>query len=224
MTKQEKKAGWIAGASLVLMAIAAGFSYGYVLGGLVSDSAEITFKNITDNRLLFLAGLAGWVVIFITDIIVAAGLYLFFKRTNKRISLLTAAIRIIYTIFLGFAISRLFAMVPVFSGRLSATDLQRLLDGFEKTWSLGLIIFGFHLVGLGFLSLKNKSVPRFFGYLLYFAGMSYTLLNVAKNFSSISVQVINQWEVGLSLPMALGEILLALWLIYFAVRNKADKI
>ena len=80
-----KKQGLIAGISLVIMAIAAGFSYGFVYGGIVVDDPVNTLTNLVEKRSLFTAGLAGWVVIFITDLVVTFSLFRFFSDTNRKL-------------------------------------------------------------------------------------------------------------------------------------------
>jgi len=220
MNKREKNAGLVAGISLIVMAIAAGFSYGFVQNELVNESAEITMQNLMGNKTLFLAGLSGWVMIFITDLIVAGALFLFFKNSMRRISAITAIIRIGYTIILGFAIFQLFAIIPELTNTEAATEISSRFASFEKIWSVGLIIFGFHLLGLGFLSIKSQIVPKLFGYLLYIAGISYVLLPAAKQSALFSQLAIASAESVLALPMALSEILLAIWLIYKGL-NKA---
>ena len=220
MTKQEKTAGLIAGISLLIMAIAAGFSYGFVQNELLAESAEITKRNILENINLFFAGLAGWVIIFITDLMVSVALYVFFKNTSKWISIITAIVRAVYTIFLGVAIFQLFSIIPALSSDINASEFINSFFSFEQIWSIGLIIFGIHLLGLAYLSLKSKTVPRFLGYLLYFGGAAYTLLSGAKQISTIPLEVVNHAEVLLSLPMALSEIFLSFWLIYKGLKRK----
>jgi hypothetical protein len=221
MTKQEKTAGLIAGISLLIMAIAAGFSYGFVQSELLVESAEISKQNILENSNLFYASIVGWLLIFITDLMVSFALYVFFKNTSKHISMGTATIRLVYTLILGAAIFQLFPILTNLSTDMNALDILGSYQSFEKIWSFGLIIFGIHLLGLAYLSLKTKTVPRFLGYLLYFAGAAYTLLHGAKQFSAIPAYIIEKTEVLLSLPMALSEILLAIWLIYRGFKRKA---
>ncbi len=221
MNKQEKTAGLIAGISLLIMAIAAGFSYGFVQSELLAESAEISKKNILENSHLFYASIAGWVLIFITDLMVSFALYVFFRNTSNHVSMITAAIRVVYTLILGVAIFQLFPIIAGLSTGMNALDIKGSYTSFEKIWSFGLIIFGIHLLGLAYLSLKSKTVPRFLGYLLYFAGAAYTLLSGAKQFSTIPPDIIDQTEVLLSLPMGLSEILLAIWLIYRGFKRKA---
>lgn len=214
MNNREKKAGLVAGISLIIMAIVAGFSYGFVQGELLNEYAEITWKNLIENKTLFLAGLAGWIIIFITDLIVAGALFIFFKNSMRRISALTAIVRIVYTIILGVAIYQLIEIIPFLQGHQTSFEINSQFASFEKIWSVGLIIFGFHLIGLGYLSVKSNVVPKLLAYLLFIAGISYVLIHAAKQFTVFSQNVIESAESILAIPMALSEILLAIWLIY----------
>ncbi|PLX00108.1 MAG: DUF4386 domain-containing protein [Marinilabiliales bacterium] len=230
MQNKEKKQGIIAGISLLIMAIVAGFTFGYAHSNLVADAPEITLQNLIANKSLFFAELSGWSIVFITDLIVAVALFFFFSSASKRISMITAIIRIAYTLILGIAIIQLFKIIPILSlnyplsDKINATVTAFHIEQFEKLWSVGLIVFGFHLIGLGYLSVKSKSVPSLLGYLLYFGGISYTFLNTSIQLSLFDTIVLNSIENVLALPMALAEILLAFWLIYFGFRKTPSKI
>lgn len=230
MQNKEKKQGILAGISLVIMAIIAGFSYGFAHNSLVVDSPEITLENLVVNKSLFYAELSGWSLIFITDIIVALALYFYFRSTSKRISFITAFIRIAYTLVLGLAIIQLFRIIPILSLDNPATDNLNITEAashlhlFEKLWSIGLIIFGLHLIGLGYLSVKSKWVHSLLGYLLYFGGISYSFIHIARQLSISNNQVLDSAENILALPMALSEILLAFWLIYAGFRKSSSNI
>jgi hypothetical protein len=101
-----------AGISLIVMAIAAGFSYGYVLGNIgVPGDPAATHDQLIHNDALFKTSLGGWLIIFITDLIVTFSLYLFFRETRKSLSLITAALRLVYTIILGIALVKLFSLL-----------------------------------------------------------------------------------------------------------------
>ena len=225
MQNTEKKQGIIAGIALVTMAIVAGFSFGYAHNSLVVDSPEITLQNLITNKSLFFTELSGWGVIFILDAIVAIALYYFFRSTSKEISIIAATIRIVYTLILGIAIVHLFKIIPILSiNNPSSTELNvsesfSHLQLFEKLWSIGLIVFGLHLIGLGYLSVKSKSVHWVFGYLLYLGGISYTFIHASKQLSLLNLAVINNLEKILALPMTLAEMLLAFWLIYNGFRK-----
>jgi hypothetical protein len=169
---------------------------------------------------LFLAGLAGWIVILITDLFVSGALYILFRDSMKRISALTAITRVIYSVVLGLAIYQLIDIIPLIQQVGTSLEISLHFESFEKIWSAGLIIFGLHLLGLGYLSVKSGFVPRLLAYLLYFAGISYVLIHAAKQFALLSQGAISSAESILSIPMALGEILLALWLIYKGLKRK----
>ncbi|MBK8555811.1 MAG: DUF4386 domain-containing protein [Lewinellaceae bacterium] len=222
MNKQEKKAGVIAGISLIIMAIAAGFSYGFAQNKLVHESAEMMRQNLLEHKQLFLAALVGWILIFITDLVVSGALYILFRNNLPRISAITAIIRIGYTFILGVAIYHLIGIVPLLKGFATSFEISAEFASFEKTWSAGLILFGFHLLGLGYLSMKSRFIPGFLAYLLYIAGIGYILVHGAKQFAFLSAQVIASAENILALPMALSEILLAALLIYKGFKKNTN--
>lgn len=206
----------IAGLALIIMAVAAGFSAGYVNGSLmVEGNAIATFQNLNASPSLFQAGIAGWMIIFTTDLLVAWALYHFLKPVNKKLSLATALIRVVYTLVLGLAIYQLIAVLPGLGNlpAIGATEVSNRLQSFNAIWSQGLIIFGFHLVGLGILTYRSRYVPRFWGALLLFAGLCYSGIHAAYHLFPDFHAQINSVEMILSLPMALAEIGLALWLI-----------
>nr|MBD3621813.1 DUF4386 domain-containing protein [Sunxiuqinia sp.] len=230
MLNNKKRHGVIAGISLIIMAIVAGFSFGYAHNNLVMDSPEITLQNLQANKSLFYAELSGWSIIFMTDLIVAISLYFFFRNTSKQISTITSLIRITYTLILGIAIIQLFKILPVLSldtpvleqHAVSETTVH--IQLFEKIWSIGLILFGLHLIGLGYLSVKSKSVPKLLGYLLYFGGLGYAFLHSSRQLSLFDLKVLNLGENILATPMALAEILMALWLVYKGLQKSPSEI
>ena len=78
-----RKYGMITGISLLIMAIAAGFSYGFVYSSLVvPGDANTTFNNILSGNVLFKAGIFGWLIIVVCDLVVAWGLYVYFRTSS----------------------------------------------------------------------------------------------------------------------------------------------
>ena len=216
MKNANRKYAIIAGVSLIVMALAAGYSYGYVLGSLVeTDNPSGTLMRLNHSKGIFGSGVIGWLVILITDLLVAWSLYRYFLQVNAKVSLATGLIRAVYSAVLAFAIYQLifvWSMLP--ATKHDTPALMQLFANFEKYWSLGLILFGVHLVGLGFLSVKSQSVPRWMGYLLLFAGLSYTGINGTKALAPEATDTIAMVEMVLAAPMALAELVLAVWLIW----------
>ncbi len=203
----------IAGASLLLMAITAGFSFGYAHSQLVQlGDANTTLQNLMQSKGLFQAEILGWCLILILDITVSWALYRFFKSVNKSISALTAWIRIIYSIILGMAIGQLMNICKLLeeTSEVNAQIVMEHIQSFDNIWTLGLIVFGFHLIGLGYLALKSRL--RFWGILLIIAGFSYSLVCILKQFQSLESLATNL-EMILSIPMTVGELGFAVWLL-----------
>ncbi len=211
----------IAGASLLLMAITAGFSFGYAYSQIVVlGDANTTLQNLLNSKGLFQAEILGWCLILVLDVIVAWALYHFFKSVNKSISALTAWIRIIYSIILGMAIAQLMKICSLLTvtNEVTAKLVMYHFQSFENIWTLGLIAFGFHLIGLGYLALKSKL--RFLGVLLIIAGFSYSLVCTLKQFQSLESLATNL-EMILSIPMTVGELGFAVWLLVRGRKRQA---
>jgi len=215
--KTNRKFALIAGISILIMAIAAAFTYGYIHNTLVvPGNSEATLNNLNSNQFLFVIEILGWQFILLCDVVVAWALYGFFKNENRQLSIFTASTRIIYSAFLGAAIYYLIQISRTENGNLVMFFLQN----FESTWSFGLIIFGFHLFLLGVLVLKSKYIHSFWGILLVFAAISYVIIHSSKLLSPEFESQIKLAETILSLPMAFGEIGFAFWLIIRGGKTK----
>lgn len=195
------------------MALTAGFAFGYAHSQLlVPSDASATLDNILNSKSLLSAEIMAWWFILLLDVIVAWALYHFFKNVSKQVSSLTAWIRVVYSIFLGVAISHLMNVCNLTNetSEISTEAVMIHFQSFENIWSLSLIPFGFHLVGLGWLSLKAKI--RFWGVLFYIAGFSYTLVHFLKQFPALE-SLSSNLEMILSIPMSLAEVGFAIWLL-----------
>ena len=167
------------------MAIVAGFATLFVLDGLfVPGDAAATTSNIKASEMLFRAGFLGWLIILICDVLAAWGLYVFFKRVNKSLSLLTAWFRLVYTAILGVALLNFVIVLLLLSGAdyLTAFETDQLhaqvllsLNAFYGLWDIGLVVFGFHLLGLSYLVFKSGYIPKILGILLIFAFVGYLI-------------------------------------------------
>ena len=210
----------IAGLAILTMAVAAAFSFGYVHNSLViPGNPEATIHNIQTSIPLFKAEIFGWIFILFCDVVAAWALYIFFKNENPEISLLSAGLRTIYAAILGIAIFNLIRIQNLLDGStttLSEPTNQKVmffLESFEITWSFGLIIFGFHLLLLGYLALKANDIHPFWGILLLFAAVSYVGVHSSKILLPELENQIKMVEMILSLPMTVGEVGFAIWLM-----------
>ena len=87
MNNEHRKWGLITGNSLLIMALIAGFTYGYVHTSIyIPNDSELTAKLLQENIMIYKMGIFAWVIIIILDIIVSLGLYKFYLDDKNMIS------------------------------------------------------------------------------------------------------------------------------------------
>lgn len=212
----ERKYALFAGTSLLAMAFIAFFSYGFVHANLVAQGdASTTLHNIQTSNSLFKAEIFGWIIIFITDIIVAWALYFFLKPIHASLSLLTAWLRLMYTALLGIAIFNLTFVLLLSKSTVANPEayIMLFLEAFEYIWSVGLIIFGLHLLTLGYVTFQSKNIPKTISILLLIAAIGYIVINVMNTMFSQYDAIISFTKVLFQLPMIAGELGLSIWLL-----------
>ncbi|WP_035437530.1 DUF4386 domain-containing protein [Bacillus sp. UNC322MFChir4.1] len=219
----QRKVALTAGISLIIMAVVAFFSSGFAHANLVvkgDDSA--TYHNIMAALLLFKAEIFGWFIILITDIVVAWAFYIFLKPIHKNFSLLAAWLRLIYATVLGIAILNLLFVLLLTKNTtyLSFFKIDQLqahimlfLEAFESIWSIGLIIFGGHLMIVGYLTVKSASIPKVISILLLLASVGYIVIHFCNTFSPENDKFISILQILFSIPMIAGELGFGIWLL-----------
>lgn len=188
------------------MAILAGFAFGFVLPMFGTGEMALKWPEQQEQKTIFGFGLLAWFGIALLDLYVSFGLYQVFP---SKISGWSSVFRITYTLGLLIAIIHLNFAYQSLSFAEGASDFERHLGSFHEIWSKFLVIFGFHLILLGSV-LKLK----WLAYLLYLGGASYVVVNFGINFIPQASESFILLSDILSLPMALGELLLALLLIF----------
>jgi hypothetical protein len=209
-----KKSALTAGIALLAMALAAGAAYGYLHAQLVvPEDAALTAENLSAGQAAFYSEVALWWVIFLLDVTVSLALYRFYGTIDSKLSSAAMVLRLLYSLALGAAVTVLGTAAGLGEQALVRIEL------FEKIWSLGLIVFGAHLFCLGLLALKKKSTPPVLAWLLIFSGICYAVLHTLYNAGDGPAALASAAEPVLAAPMALAEMLLALWLMAGVIRN-----
>jgi hypothetical protein len=216
-----RKFALITGYSLLLMVIISGFVFGYAFPKLFNFNAiDIVKLSLSDHFQLYKFMILGLVLILILDIFVSWSLYNYFKNDNKTIAFLGGVSRIIYVIIFGIAIYHLSNNI----GEIDSTTYIGNYTNFQKIWSYALIDFGIHLFFVG-LSMKiHKLIPGYLWILVLIAAFDYLLIHTLKISLPELSEMISILEKVFGLPMALGEIGLALWLIIKGAKPKLVRI
>lgn len=191
-------------------------SFALFAGGrlVVSGDAAVTATNLLAHEMLFQSGTAANLVA--TAFYVGAALFLYelLKPVNRSVSLLAAFFALV-----GCAVGALgclFDLAPFvflkgaesFSA-FTAEQLQALALAFLKVRAqandIGLVFFGLHCLGVGYLILRSTFLPRIIGALMVFAGvgwLTFLFPPLAKSLAPFNM-----------MPGGIGELSLTLWLL-----------
>lgn len=185
---------------------------------IVSGDAAATAANILANEALFRSGTAA--LLISTAFYIGATLFVYelLKPVNRSLSLLAAFFSLVGCA-VG-ALSCLFDFAPFILLRgahylsvFTMEQLQALALMFLKIRgqanNIGLVFFGLHCLGVGYLILRSTFLPRIIGALMVFAGLGWlTFLwpPLANSLSPLNM-----------LPGAIGELSLTLWFLVMGV-------
>jgi Domain of unknown function (DUF4386) len=170
----------IAGLGLLLMAVLASLATFGILERLVTDGdAARTASDIMAAFGSFRLAILALFGVAVLDVVVAWALWAFFDRVHHTVAVLAALCRGLYAAVFAVAISQLVVAARLLSdGQLSGpADLQLQsevlaeIQQFDDIWSLGLGLFGLHLLLIGWLAFVSGFVPRFIGLLVALAGL-----------------------------------------------------
>lgn len=211
-----------AGLSLLLMAVVAGFAYGYIFQNIYcANSSATTLEHLNKSGFLLKIFLYCFAIVILLDVMVSYLLYVFFKRDNQLLSLISSLFRLIYSVVLGIALSKV-VLVLYQLADLAGNESMIMADfqSFTNIWSLGLILFGCHLFVLGILVFRSRETPDFLGVLLLLAAICYIVTNSANQLLPWYADYKTTIDAIVSVPMALGELSLALWLVLKGGKKK----
>ena len=171
------------------------------------------------SEMTFRLAIACWFGVIALDVVVAWALFRVLSPVSTSLSRLAAWLRLVYTGIFLVAISDLVAALRVLSDdaylavfaedQLHAQALLR-INAYTDTWDAGLVLFGLHLLVIGYLAYRSGYIPRALGILLGVAGFGYAFDSFAAVLSP------GMWKVS-SLTF-IGEFLLALWLVIWGRR------
>jgi hypothetical protein len=203
------------------MSALAGFAKFVVLDALVTrGDAARTAADVMASEGIFRLGIAAWYLVIVLDVVVAWALFRVFRPVSTRISMLAAWFRLVFAAVFLVAISELAGALGLLSNQdyiavFNADQLHSLallrMEAFTQTWDAGLILFGLHLLIIGYLAYRSGYVPKVLGVLLAIAGLGYAFDGFAAVlFEGISIKIGSFTFVG--------EFLLAVWLVIWGRR------
>lgn len=217
-----RRASATAGIGLVLMIVPALLGNFVAVEGLVTPGdAARTAADITASEGLFRFGIANLLVVVLLDVVVAVALYRVFRPVGAGVSTLAAAARLVYAGIFMVAISQLVGvanllgspeLVAVLGSEQAQAQAWLGIEAYRDTWNAGLLLFGLHLLLLGWLAWRSGYVPKVLAALLAVAGVGYAFDSVAAVLMGHGAPTIAEFTF-------LGEVVLAVWLIVWSRRR-----
>ncbi len=182
---------------------------------VIPGNIEQTVQNIGVHSGMFAAAILCYFVTFIEDIVIAWALYVLLAPVNRGLSLLTAWFRLIYTavVLCGWlnlvTVFRLMKnpdYLKAFGASQFNAQVLLLLNSFRYDWSMSLVIFGIHLVLLGYLIYRSGYIPWIIGVVLVINGLGWVV-------DSLQPYLYPNAHLGFVFATFFGELVFMLWLL-----------
>lgn len=206
----------VAGIGTLLLAVLSGWANFAVVEALVTEAnASRTAQAILASEATFRLGVVALFGAAVLDLVVAWALRAFFTPAHRRLSTVAAWLRTLYAAIFAIAITQLAAALDVLNNTASSTTLSphqlevealRRIESFHLIWDIGLVLFGLHLIAIGYLALRATYVPRLVGWLVAVAGSGYVVDSGVALLAPGSLPEV-------ALVTFVGEVLLLGWLL-----------
>ncbi|MCL2073168.1 MAG: DUF4386 domain-containing protein [Marinilabiliaceae bacterium] len=226
--KENKRTARIAGFWYLVLAIGAGYTWFYINKTFVPENALLTVQNILASETQYVVTILFSIVGQIGFMFLALTLYRLFKNVNQ-----TQARLLLTLVSISIAIS--FVNIIFQTGALVFLNRANYFTAFSTeqiyeltTMFLHLNIFGVYVVTIfwglwlfpfAYLVYKSNFFPKIIAYLLVFSGICYMLASLSF---IISPEIHKTLESYLSLPQALGEVTVLLWLLIKGVSTPKE--
>jgi hypothetical protein len=182
---------------------------------IIPGDIEQTSQNIVAHGGLFVAAILCYLISVIGDVVIAWALYILLAPVNRSVSLLTAWFQLVYAAIALFAMSNLVVVYRLLNtpeyltafgvGPLHAQVMLQ-LHAFRYDWAIGLVLFGIHLVLLGFLIYRSGYIPKILGILLVINGLGWGI-------DSLGPYLFPKANLGFTFITFFGEVFFMLWLL-----------
>ena len=227
ITDPRKRSARIAGLWYLAMALSGPIGIVYVPSKiLVAGDAGATAANIVAHELLLRVGILSSLVCQISFVFLVLALNRLFRGVNDRqaklmVSLVIAAVPIAIA-------NDLFQLAALEIGKggvhltaLSSEQRNALALAFLNVHQNGVCLvetfWGLWLFPFGVLAIQSRFIPRILGALLIVSGCSYLIETVVVLLAPQHRKLLAS---VLTLPMALGEVSMVLWLLIKGIRAR----
>jgi hypothetical protein len=153
---------------------------------VVPQDPAATAHNILAHQLLFRCGIAGDLIMHLTDVPLIVIFYVLLRPVSRDLSLLAAFLNLVQTSMLvanKVTLSSALALLTQTPGALSTPQLQQMalntLTLHEDGFGIGLVFFGVTCLLTGYLIFQSGYIPRTIGIFQAIAGLCYLINSFA---------------------------------------------
>ena len=222
---ENKKIARIAGLWYLALAIGAGYSWMYISKTFVIENAEITVVNILKTESQYIASIIFSIIGQIAFVFLALALYRLFKPVNLvqarlMLTLVLISVSIMFVNIIFQTSSLVILSRTKYFTAFTASQISELATMLLHLNIIGVyvvdIFWGLWLFPLAYLTYKSDFFPKIIAIILVISGVGY----IVDSFSFIINQDIHKiLRNYLSIPEALGEVTMLLWLLIKGVSN-----
>jgi hypothetical protein len=223
-----KKNAHIAGLVYVLLVITGIISLVYVPGQImVSGDSAKTIANLRASETLFRFGLLAGLTCQALYILLPLQLYRLLKSVDKPKAMLMAVLAIVSVPISFAAYSHKFDVLTLLgnTGTLAGLDASQndaqiilALASYSNTISLASLFWGLWLLPFGYVVYKSDFLPKTLGVFLM-AGCFGYVINLIGDMLWPAAYAASGIARYISMPSAIGEIGIALWLLFFGIKK-----
>lgn len=205
-----KRLARLAGASYLLMfglALVANF---VLLGQVLSPDPVTTAENVAQNPQLLRWSAVAFLLIASLDVLLAWLLPILFQGVDRDLARLMGWFRLSYSVVLILGVVFL---VQASNPAVDSGSAVTFLEAFHTTWTVGLLLFGVHLILLGWLMIRGQYATPVLGALVLLAGVAYVADTLSQIISSGVVDGQGPLTPIVATLSVVAEGWLAIWLL-----------
>lgn len=216
---ENKKIARIAGLWYLILAIGSGYSWMYITKTFVIENATLTVENILKTESQYIASIIFSIVGQIAFVLLALTLYRLFKTVNQTqarlmLTLVLISVSVMFVNIIFQTSSLVFLTRPNYFKAFTDIQISEIATMFLHLNIIGVyivdIFWGLWLFPLAFLTYKSALFPKIIAIVLVISGIGYIIDSLSF---IISQDIHNILRNYLSIPEALGEVVMLFWLL-----------
>ena len=219
-----------AGIGYLLIILSGIYAEFFVRGSmLVAGDPAATAQNIAASAALFRTGIAAEFVMLTADILVAAALFVVFRKVQPHLALLAAFFRVAHAAVVAANLLNTYVPLRLVTGQGQALDsplraelASVLLDAHGYGYAVGLVFFAMHCGVLGYLVWRSTFAPRVLGWLLMLAGAGYLTDSLARTLMASYDANAGWFAMVVFVPAFIAELSFCVWLLVRGGRRLAE--